>query len=69
MIRQCCRCKKVWSNGQWMDPLAGALEHDDVSHAYCEECFRREMRNIQRRAGRRIEIAAEQETTPKAFGA
>ena len=61
MLRQCCRCKKIWNNGEWIDANAEVLAGADVSHAYCEDCFRREMINLQRRAARRAEPMSDHE--------
>ena len=46
MIRQCCECKRIWISGQWIKPLPRQLDHEDVSHGYCEECFVKQMQII-----------------------
>lgn len=46
MIRQCCECKKIWIEGEWVEPVTGQLENQDITHGYCEECFVKQMQII-----------------------
>jgi hypothetical protein len=39
MIRQCCQCKKIEVNGEWVYPRFRQLAGGDISHGYCEKCF------------------------------
>lgn len=47
MIRQCCECRRVWNEGQWVVIAEEKLEGLDVSHGYCDECFIKQMKIIQ----------------------
>lgn len=46
MIRQCCECRRVWQDGQWVPVPEEQLDGQDVSHGYCDECFIEQMRII-----------------------
>lgn len=46
MIRQCCECKRIWINGNWVSPRPRQLEYEEVSHGYCEACFVEQMKII-----------------------
>ena len=43
MITQCCVCRKVEHEGQWLDPIYDLLMNPDLfrfSHDYCPECHK-----------------------------
>lgn len=46
MIRQCCECRRVWQEGQWVVVPEEQLEGLDVSHGYCDDCFVVQMKII-----------------------
>ena len=54
MIRQCCQCKKIWKDGHWVFPRYSELGNHDVTHCYCEECFKDQMLHIQSRNHSRL---------------
>ncbi|HOE95995.1 MAG TPA: hypothetical protein PLS90_08130 [Candidatus Sumerlaeota bacterium] len=51
MIRQCCKCRRIWKEGRWLYPRLTELTHRDISHCYCDACFKEEMATL--RAHRR----------------
>ena len=51
MLRQCCKCRKIWKNHEWVFPRLAELFHRDVSHCYCESCFQQELEKISGRGG------------------
>lgn len=46
MIRQCCECRRVWQDDQWVVVPEEQLDGLDVSHGYCDECFIKQMKII-----------------------
>lgn len=39
MTTQCCVCKKILSEEQWIQPEEEFDVHSHVSHGYCPECL------------------------------
>ena len=46
MIRQCCECRRVWEEGQWVAVAEESLDGLDISHGYCDDCFAKQMKII-----------------------
>ena len=38
MVVQCCECKQVRKDNQWVQPVSADLADDHVSHGYCPVC-------------------------------
>jgi hypothetical protein len=46
MIRQCCQCKRICVDGQWVYPRLYQLAGVEISHGYCEACFAATIQSI-----------------------
>lgn len=46
MLRQCCVCKKIHVDGKWVQPTPEQIDHDNITHGYCEECYKDFMRTV-----------------------
>lgn len=50
LIRQCCVCKRIWVIDHWEHPSSAMMEvlqkSKDISHCYCDDCFRIEIEHI-----------------------
>ncbi len=49
MLRQCCKCQRIWHNERWVFPRLSQLQNETITHGYCDECYRYEIGRIQRR--------------------
>ena len=45
MIRQCCVCKRIFENGEWVYSSSD-LELEEITHGYCEVCYEDFMRTV-----------------------
>ena len=46
MIRQCCVCKRIFVDGEWVHPSSDPLDYEDVTHGYCELCYEDFMQTV-----------------------
>ena len=46
MITQCCECKRVREDTEWVEPRREFTRDEHVSHGYCPQCADVLMREI-----------------------
>ena len=57
MMTQCCVCKKIQQDEQW---IPDAIHHHEASHTYCPDCVKvvwAEIRAFKRACGSRPALA------------